>query len=54
MNAIEKPSDVFPECQPVLEVRDVREAIDWYAEKWVSNSISPSATPKITEHFPHS
>lgn len=28
-----KPQDVFPECQPVLEVRDVQEAVDWYVGK---------------------
>ena len=33
MTAIIKPSDVFPECQPVLEVRDVQETINWYREK---------------------
>ena len=33
MKSSEQPSDVFPECQAVLEVRDVREAIDWYVEK---------------------
>ena len=32
MPSIIKPADVFPECQPVLEVRDVQAAIDWYAE----------------------
>lgn len=33
MTPIQKPSDVFPECQPVLEVRDVPKAIDWYEKK---------------------
>ncbi len=26
-------SHVFPQCQPVLEVRDVQAAIDWYLDK---------------------
>ena len=33
MSAITKPSAVFPERQSVLEVRDVQEAIEWYADK---------------------
>ena len=28
-----KPSEIFPECQPVLEVVDVPSAVDWYVEK---------------------
>ena len=28
-----KPADVFPECQPVLEVEDVSLAIDWYRDR---------------------
>ncbi len=33
MTEVLEPRDVFAECQPVLEVRDVQAAIDWYTDK---------------------